>query len=233
MLSNISKVKVSLGVAALFAMTGPALADWSQSAISFGHTSAGASGQVDCPAGGTPGSIWGTGTYTSDSSICGAAQHYGWIPPGGGGTVSYVTVPGLPSYQGSVQNGIATSDYGSWDLAFHVTGVTGGGGASAQTIPWNTNADALGIASDVGQVHSYVCPAYDGVTTLTAWGTGYYSSDSSICAAALHAGLLNAQVGGPVRVQVLGQQANFTGTQANGVNSSSYGAWPRSYTFAQ
>jgi hypothetical protein len=225
MFSKISTV----GAVALFSLTSPALADWSNNVLTFGHSAPGVIGEVQCPAGGTPGSIWGTGTYTSDSSICGAAQHYGWIPPGGGGTVTYQTVPGLQAYQGSTQNGVSTSDYGPWDLAFQITGVSAGGDG-LQTIAWGSSSDSLGIASDVGQVYAYLCPPFSG-ENANVWGSGIYSSDSSICAAARHAGRLNPQSGGPIRVLVLGEQVSFTGSQGNGVNSSSYGAWPRSYTF--
>lgn len=232
MFSKISTIKVTASAIALCALTGPALADWNHSVIYFGQTQPGLTGQVECPTGGTPSSIWGTGTYTSDSSICGAAQHFGWLTPGAGGTVFYRTVAGLGAYEGSTQNGVTSSDYGSWDLSFQITGVVGSDGTgSAETIAWNSNADSLGIASDVGQTHTYICPPYDGTTTLIAWGTGIYSSDSSICTAAMHYGRLNPEVGGPVNVQITGEQTSFVGTQSFGYTSSSYGAWPRSYTF--
>jgi len=61
--------------------------------------------------------VWGTGVYTTDSSVCRAAVHAGIIPPAGG-TVNVVPAPGLPSYQGSVANGVQTSPYGPWTASF-------------------------------------------------------------------------------------------------------------------
>lgn len=229
MFSNICKV----ATAAVLLTSTPVLADWSTTVISHGHTGAGATGLVECQPGGTPGSIWGTGTYTSDSSICGAAQHFGWIPPGTGGSVTYRTVPGLGAYIGSSQNGVTTSDYGAWDLAFQITGITpqsGGSGVVTETIPWGASADSLGIASNVGESYLYTCAPYDD-TTLNVWGTRSYTSDSSVCGAAAHYGVLLADTGGTFRVQVTGEQTGYAGTSANGINTSSYGAWPRSFTF--
>ena len=58
-----------------------------------------------CPAGGGAGTVWGSGTYTDDSSVCTAAVHAGLITLAGGGTVTIEIRPGLPSYTGSTRNG--------------------------------------------------------------------------------------------------------------------------------
>jgi hypothetical protein len=69
---------------------------------------------VDCPAGGTPYSVWGSGTYTDDSSICTAAVHSGLITLTAGGRV-VVTIGGeKQSFTGSEAYGVTTSDYGAW-----------------------------------------------------------------------------------------------------------------------
>ncbi|XP_078665685.1 uncharacterized protein LOC144908050 [Branchiostoma floridae x Branchiostoma belcheri] len=74
---------------------------------------------VECPAGclGTLFSIYGSGTYTSDSSICRAAIHDGWLTDAGG-VVTVVETAGLDQYQGSSQKGVASNSWGSWDPAF-------------------------------------------------------------------------------------------------------------------
>ncbi|XP_035664529.1 vitrin-like, partial [Branchiostoma floridae] len=75
---------------------------------------------VECPAGclGTLFSIYGTGTYTSDSSICRAAIHDGRLTDAGG-VVTVVETSGLDSYQGSSQNEINSNSWGSWGSAFY------------------------------------------------------------------------------------------------------------------
>ena len=55
-----------------------------------------------CPGGGTVnGTIWGTGTYTSDSPICMAAVHVGELSAETGGPVVVEVAAGLPAYVGS------------------------------------------------------------------------------------------------------------------------------------
>lgn len=69
----------------------------------------------DCPPDGVLGGVWGTGTYTDDSSVCTAAVHEGLIDEVDGGEVIFVVSPGLEEYEGSTANGVTSSDYGAWD----------------------------------------------------------------------------------------------------------------------
>ena len=71
-----------------------------------------------CPARGTKGSVWGTNTYTDDSSICTAAVHAGKIGFARGGVVTVVKKPGRSSYTGSARNGVTTSNYSTWGGSF-------------------------------------------------------------------------------------------------------------------
>src|SRR2546423_76291 len=61
-----------------------------------------------CPAGGTAGSVWGTGIYTDDSSVCTAAVHAGTITFAGGGLVTIEMRDGMAAYQGSTANGVTS-----------------------------------------------------------------------------------------------------------------------------
>lgn len=70
--------------------------------------------------GAAQGSIWGTGTYTSDSTLAVAAVHAGVLKVGQSGTVKVRVVPGLNAYIGSTQNGITTRPYGPWDGAYEI-----------------------------------------------------------------------------------------------------------------
>ncbi len=221
----------STTLAALACMTAPALADWGASAISLGADGAGATGTVECTPGGVTGAVWGTGTYTSDSSICSAAVHFGWITQAEGGRVSFRQVPGMDAYSGSVQNGVTSSDYGSWSSSFQITGAEPiGGGAAIEAIDWSTSIDSTGYAEDAGATHSFLCPP-GGSTTSSIWGVDVYTSDSAICVAAVHRGLIDAATGGPVTVMVLGNQPAYGASDRNGVGSSEYPEWPRSYVF--
>jgi hypothetical protein len=67
-----------------------------------------------CPAGDVNAwYVWGTDTYTDDSSICTAAVHAGRIPASGG-AVTIEIRPGLSSYVGSTRNGVTTYPYAAW-----------------------------------------------------------------------------------------------------------------------
>lgn len=78
---------------------------------------------VNCSPNGTPGSVWGSGPYTDDSSACTAAVHAGAITLEKGGEVTVEIRPGQDSYKGTAANGVTSSDYGSFDGSFVV--VTG------------------------------------------------------------------------------------------------------------
>ncbi|QXT38106.1 LCCL domain-containing protein [Gymnodinialimonas ceratoperidinii] len=215
--------------AAIFCLASPALADWSANLITLGVNNPGAAGQVECAPNGSFHTVWGTGTYTSDSSICTAAVHFGWIAHDRGGVVGFQQVPGMSFYSGSSQNGVTTSDYGSWDSSFQITGarpLTGG----IRRITWGDSADSLGVGGAVGQVFAFECPTNNNAGG-TVWGTDVYTSDSSICGAATHRGLVTPSRGGTVTVRVLGPQAAYAGTMRNGVATSDYPSWPRSFIF--
>ena len=80
----------------------------------------GARAAYSCPAGGNPGSVWGTDVYTDDSSACAAAVHVGAITVADGGDVIVEILPGQDAYEGSTRNGIESLDYGEWTGSFSV-----------------------------------------------------------------------------------------------------------------
>lgn len=73
-----------------------------------------------CPPGGDAGSIWGSGVYTDDSSVCTAGVHAGRITFARGGRVTIEIRPGQNSYSASTANGVRTSDYPRWDGSYVV-----------------------------------------------------------------------------------------------------------------
>jgi LCCL domain len=68
-----------------------------------------------------------------------------------------------------------------------------------------------------------------GSTEGRVWGDGVYTDDSSLGAAAVHAGLLGPGETGTVRVTILPGQDRYTGSTRHGVTSADYGAWAGSY----
>ena len=94
---------------------------------------------------------------------------------------------------------------------------------------WETTADQF--RSRPGVRVAYDCPS--GGSDYAVWGTDVYSDDSSVCTAAVHAGLITFARGGRVVVQIRPGQDNYSGTTHNGVQSSSYGSWEGSVSFAR
>ncbi len=79
---------------------------------------------------------------------------------------------------------------------------------------------------------TYVCPALaGGVGVGTVWGTGVYTNDSSVCAAAVHAGVIAAASGGNVTVEMLPGMPAYTGTARHGIVSKSWAGWSCSFRF--
>lgn len=183
-----------------------------------------------CPSNGTASSrLWGSGIYTDDSSICTAAVHAGVINVRDGGVVTIEIQPGSSSYAASYRNGINSHSYGSWRGSFVVIGGRYDE-AEKRFITWNTQADTLRGRN--GKRFSYICPA-NGTASSRLWGSGVYTDDSSICTAAVHAGLITVRNGGTVTIEIRPGQSSYEATLRNGVNSRSYGSWKGSFVFVR
>lgn len=61
-----------------------------------------------------------------------------------------------------------------------------------------------------------------GTSAGSVWGSGPYTSDSTIGKAAVHAGLIAIGQSAIIRVQALGNQSNYIGSTANGITTNSY-----------
>lgn len=186
-----------------------------------------------CPPGGSvQGAIWGTGTYTSDSPICMAAAHAGVLTATGGGAVIVEIAVGLQQYAGSIRHGVASSSYPSWHSSFRFpeapqVAATGGPIDTRFQGNWNTSPQSVGAATG-GRVW-FECAA--GGSGGNVWGTDVYTDDSSMCEAAVHAGVITRSEGGVVHLEMLGAQPSFRGSTRNGVSTLDYPAWPGSFRF--
>lgn len=98
---------------------------------------------------------------------------------------------------------------------------------SAQPVGWNTTAVDKGGKN--GQQFTYNCSPNG--SPATVWGTDVYTNDSSICTAAVSAGLITFQAGGSVTIEIRQGQSSYTGSSHNGVTSKGYGSWHGSFVF--
>ncbi len=197
------------------------------------HMDIGATFAVTCPAGTRQATIWGTGTYTSDSALCVAATHAGALPGTDAGIVVVEIAPGLPAYEGTIRHGIASTAYPAWTLSYRfphapkeAEGEPGGTVFFDHTGDWVTPPNRFPMQA--GVIYRFVCPP--ATQTGNVWGTDIYTDDSSICEAAVHAGVIGRD-GGTVHYERLGARQSFRGSARNGVSSSDYAAWPGSFRF--
>jgi hypothetical protein len=90
---------------------------------------------------------------------------------------------------------------------------------------WQTG---LAYRSRAGERIRVTCP---GACTLhRVWGTDVYTDDSSICAAAQHAGLLRG-ASTTVTLRVRDGRDGYVGSSRNGIASSAWGRWGGSFSF--
>lgn len=80
------------------------------------------------------------------------------------------------------------------------------------------------------QVGESSCSCAAGSATGSVWGTDIYTTDSSICAAAVHAGVI-ASSGGTVKLKNAPGCPAYVGTARNGVPSGSWGPYQGSFYF--
>jgi len=191
---------------------------------------------VACPPGGTPGTVWGTDMYTDDSSICTAALHSGRVDLASGGVVQIQMTTGRVAYTASMRNGVTTLPYPIWPGSFIIVGGAAPGlvampvGSVANSdapSPWQQRATPQ--RGQIGRAFTVACTP--GGMPGSVWGTDVYTDDSSICAAAVHAGRITAAQGGTVSYYIQPGQASYMGTSRNGITTSNYGSFPGSFSF--
>jgi hypothetical protein len=182
----------------------------------------------ECPPGGAPGSVWGSGPYTDDSSICTAAVHAGRIQLASGGPVTVFIHPGRSSYTGSEANGITTRNFGSYPGSFSFDAVLPAEATAppgSELINWSANG--VQERGKVGTTRAVFCPP--GGSPGSVWGSNPYTDDSSICTAAVHAGRIQFATGGVVNVRVSPGFPRYVGTTRNGVTTSNFARYPGSF----
>ena len=112
-------------------------AGWTANATRFRGQNGGRYRYI-CPGGGNrSGKLYGSNTYTDDSSICTAGVYAGLFEPADGGRVTIQIAAGQSSYVSATSNGIRSQAFGSWPGSFTVVGAApippGGGGGGTTT----------------------------------------------------------------------------------------------------
>lgn len=185
----------------------------------------------DCPPGLAPSSAYGTDIYTDDSSICTAAVHIGLIRADAGGRVTIEIRPPRASYRGSARNGITTYNFGNFAGSYVF--VDSGGRTSfpgttrpATLVDWSYMP--LDLRGRNGQRVSLYCPG--GGHLNAVYGSRVYTDDSYLCSAAAHWGVITADVGGNVTIEIGPGLSSYVGGASNGVESRPWGPSAGSFT---
>ncbi len=171
------------------------------------------------------GTIWGNEIYSSDSAICSAAIHAGAIPATGG-TVTARQAPGCPKYKGVTAHGITSQRWSSHSESFYFVGHGKGACPAVPTdlCPTTYSEIPAGKASA-----DFTCSC-EGDENGALYGTDIYTTDSSICRAAVHAGVITS-AGGSVTVRSAAGCSKYEGKAQNGMTSSSWSSYPNSFFF--
>jgi len=193
----------------------------------------GADFQVACPDGcAAQGATWGSDVYTADSAICLAGIHAGAIPATGG-IVEVRIEPGRPAYRGSARNGVESYDHGAHARSFAVLNAkepparVAAAASAPEVIEAGCSYNGSQVVGEVGAHVVVACPS--GCSGQGAvWGSDAYTVDSSVCAAAVHAGIIGDQ-GGEVGVSLEPGRPAYRGSTRNGVQSYDHGAHRESF----
>jgi outer membrane protein OmpA-like peptidoglycan-associated protein len=182
------------------------------------------------------GSVWGMDVYTGDSSVCRAALHAGVVAKSGG-AVTVVPEAGRPAYPGVTRNGVSSSNYGAYRSSFRFAAAAPAAAAptAAPSRPPTMSTasvcpDNFAAYADTTDPVACTCST-DATARGSVWGMDVYTGDSSVCRAALHAGVVAKSGGAVTVVPEAGRQA-YPGVTRNGVSSSNYGAYRSSFRFA-
>lgn len=91
-------------------------------------------------------------------------------------------------------------------------------------------ANWIAAESALSATGALECQCEAAQVTGSVWGTKVYTSDSSICAAAVHAGAI-PRTGGTVKAQKTPDCKSYSGSAANGVTTSNWGPYDKGTFF--
>jgi hypothetical protein len=98
---------------------------------------------------------------------------------------------------------------------------------SGTSTSWEANAASLNGKD--GQTFTLACAP--GGTAHYVWGNDIYTTDSSICTAGVHSGLITYQQGGSVTIELRPGRTIYGCSERNGVTTSAFGPYPHSFVF--
>ncbi len=187
--------------------------------------------------------VYGSNPYTIDSGVCWAGVHSGRLTRAGG----YVTIriiPGRSRYVGSRRYGKRSLRWGRYHTSFRVIRGRPLGGVVARPAqpavrPMRPRVAARNIGwlhaprayrGRFGTVLTYRCRPAPRRLTKAVWGSGFYTIDSGVCKAALHAGRIG-RAGGIVRIRITRGRKAYYPSYKRGIRSKRWGRFHTSFIF--
>jgi len=101
--------------------------------------------------------------------------------------------------------------------------------AEAVALTWTSRI--IQFSREAGRQFVFECPRSGRAERVT--GTDIYGETSSVCTAAVHAGLITLANGGRVTVEIRAGRDSFSGSSRNGITSASYGRMTNSFVFVR
>jgi hypothetical protein len=190
---------------------------------------------VACPANCAEGAVWGVDLYTDDSVVCRAAIHAGATTTAGG-HVAVTFAKGQRAYLGSSRNGVASASFGKFARSFYVQALDAQNrpvGAVPAIYDDNTALVDCGAPNPFdGTSGSYTIVCVADCMNGAVWGSNPYTGDSSACAAAHHAGVIDATKR-KFKITLGPAKSSFKGSTAHGITSSDFEHYPSTFTVSK
>jgi hypothetical protein len=175
---------------------------------------------ITIPIVGAPGRVWGTDVYTDDSSPAAAAVHAGLLDVGEFGFVRITLLPGQERYDESARNGVNSDAWGAFEGSFRIERAP----EPVVRLPGGEDTSRIvNLASLRSRPGTTIDMQVTGAASGPIWGSDFYTDDSSIAVAAVHAGVLKPGETGVVRVTIGRARDSYAGSERNGVRTSPYG----------
>lgn len=200
---------------------------------SYFNLKLGESIKCTCPAAASSRAVWGTQRYTVDSDVCRAAIHGGAVTAAGGEVTVYLA-EGCPIFRGNAKNGVQSTNYGPYGRTFHFAKEAPACEVQTQDDVVNDCPFSMSVFASMkpGQTWRCKCAEARMKNPGTVYGDLRYTTDSNVCTAALHAGVLQP-AGGEVTMHTDEGCKRFAAAAKNGVTSREWAAYPMSYAFAK
>ncbi len=101
-------------------------------------------------------------------------------------------------------------------------------------IGWSSRLSSMGLdkPDDIGTRYTFYCQAASEDQIYSPiWGTNIYTVNSDICTTAVHSGMIVAQEGGEVTIELLKGQKFYTGSYKNNITSQDHRESDISFSF--